>query len=314
MEGMQDIGEVLRTARERQGRTIEEAYRATHITTRYLTALENGAFEVIPGEVYLKGFLRRYAQFLGIDGEELVQRYRDRREPKPDVPESRPALEEKGGRPPLGRRSLAFGALALVVAGVVLGAVLAWSAWSGRQPRREVLQGTAWGEPKAKTTTTPVPGDTATLSVAEPGTAADAGSKASATAAQPATDAPAAPVRVGVTVSERCWFRVVADGRLVYEGTLADGQEMSWTAQERLSVRFGNPGGVKVVWNGQPVQLDTQDPVTWLFLPKTIVGPHQAPVPAQVAPEPASGAAALPASAGQNAAKQAGEAPSPSSP
>ncbi|MGE5507635.1 MAG: helix-turn-helix domain-containing protein [Chitinophagales bacterium] len=74
---MKEIGQLLREARERQGIPLEQVYEATRINPRYVAALETGEFEVIPGEVYLKGFLREYARLVGLDGEELVGRYRE---------------------------------------------------------------------------------------------------------------------------------------------------------------------------------------------------------------------------------------------
>ncbi|HHW14759.1 MAG TPA: helix-turn-helix domain-containing protein [Firmicutes bacterium] len=334
MEGMQEIGEVLRKERERQGRTLEEVHRATHITTRYLMALEEGAFEVIPGEVYLKGFLRRYAQFLGIDGEELVSRYRERREPKPEPTEVRPATGTEDARPSAVRRSLGVAVMVVALAGVVLGVALAWSAWTSRQARRVIPKELAWpGENPARTATaapeqggqTPSgeqsdngephggQGGAETASpqgAAQPPTAETAAQSGDR---QPAAESPAAPVRVGVTVFARCWFRVVSDGRLVYEGELAPGEEMAWTARERLSVRFGNPAGVRVLWNGRPVPLDSQDPVTWLFLPKTIVGPSEVPSPAGPTPEPGTPAGRQ-APAGQGAAAEGGANSPPGNP
>lgn len=73
---MRGIGEDLRRRREARGITLEEAQAATKIRGRYLRALEEGEPEAIPGEVYVKGFLRAYADFLGLDGAAFVERYK----------------------------------------------------------------------------------------------------------------------------------------------------------------------------------------------------------------------------------------------
>ena len=72
---MSSIGNILRTERETQGRTLTEVSKAVYIKTKYLSALEEENFAVIPGEVYVKGFIRAYASYLGMDGEELVAQY-----------------------------------------------------------------------------------------------------------------------------------------------------------------------------------------------------------------------------------------------
>jgi cytoskeletal protein RodZ len=63
-------------ARENKGYTYEEVYRETNISTRYLQALETEDFSQFPGEPYLLGFLRSYADYLGLDPQELVSLYR----------------------------------------------------------------------------------------------------------------------------------------------------------------------------------------------------------------------------------------------
>lgn len=73
---MRGIGEDLRRRREARGITLEEAQAATKIRGRYLKALEDGEPQAIPGEVYVKGFLRAYAEYLGLDGSEFVERYK----------------------------------------------------------------------------------------------------------------------------------------------------------------------------------------------------------------------------------------------
>ena len=72
---MSSIGNILRTERETQGRTLTEVSKAGYIKTKYLSALEEENFAAIPGEVYVKGFIRAYASYLGMDGEELVAQY-----------------------------------------------------------------------------------------------------------------------------------------------------------------------------------------------------------------------------------------------
>ncbi|GEM_PF-1422233 len=69
-----EIGKMLREAREKQGISLAEVERATRIRVRYIAALEAGNGASIPGEVYLKGFLRNYAVFLGFDGWDLLKR------------------------------------------------------------------------------------------------------------------------------------------------------------------------------------------------------------------------------------------------
>ena len=70
------LGEMLATARSSKGIDLERAARDTKIRSRYLSALEAGDFRALPGAVYTKGFLRNYAQYLGLDPDVIVNHYR----------------------------------------------------------------------------------------------------------------------------------------------------------------------------------------------------------------------------------------------
>ena len=69
---MPTVGEVLRTERERQGRTLKEISDALNIKRQYLAALEEDRYDDIPGVVFVKGFIRNYGNCLGMDGGALV--------------------------------------------------------------------------------------------------------------------------------------------------------------------------------------------------------------------------------------------------
>ena len=74
------VGETLQLARERKGVDLYRAERDTKIRLRYLAALEDGAYEELPAPVYTKGFLRNYAIYLGLEPEEILERWRDEME------------------------------------------------------------------------------------------------------------------------------------------------------------------------------------------------------------------------------------------
>ena len=76
---MSQLGARFREAREARGLTIAEAAAETRILARYLQALEDGDFEQLPGDVYARGFIRNYAQFLDLPADELIQVYRRER-------------------------------------------------------------------------------------------------------------------------------------------------------------------------------------------------------------------------------------------
>ncbi len=75
---MFEIGNSLREARLRQGLDFPEIEQATKVRGKYLRALEEEQFEVLPGQTYVKGFLRSYADVLGLDGQLYVDEFNSR--------------------------------------------------------------------------------------------------------------------------------------------------------------------------------------------------------------------------------------------
>ena len=88
---MFDIGASLREARTRRGLSLDDVTTGLRIRERYVTALEEERWELMPAEAYTKGFLRMYAEFLGLNGTLYVDEYNERIAPhgdEPFVPES----------------------------------------------------------------------------------------------------------------------------------------------------------------------------------------------------------------------------------
>lgn len=115
---MNSLGQILRTERERRGLSLEHVARETNISRVYLEALENENYSVFPGEPYLFGFLRNYAEFLELSSQDLINAYRSHK-----IQEQPSPLEDLV--PP--RASLPWKTLAAVgVGALVLGAGIFW--------------------------------------------------------------------------------------------------------------------------------------------------------------------------------------------
>jgi len=121
-----EIGNSLREARERQGLGYPEIELATKIRAKYIRALEEEDFTSIPGDAYIRGFLRTYAEYLGLDGDVYVDEYASRfitswRDELPPRPERRRIRTRQR---PIERR-----AVLLVLAGIVVVAILVFAAF-----------------------------------------------------------------------------------------------------------------------------------------------------------------------------------------
>src|SRR5215216_3773902 len=82
MAAVQAIGDRLREARMRQKIDIADVETATKIRAKYLRALENEEFGLLPGNTFVKTFLRTYAEHLGLDPQLLLEEYRAEYEPR----------------------------------------------------------------------------------------------------------------------------------------------------------------------------------------------------------------------------------------
>ncbi len=98
---MADLGRILQQQRASQGLSLEEAERATHISRRYLQALEAEDFSAFSSPVFAKGFLRNYSQYLGLDPTQVMTLWPDSDEPAPvsQPPETARAEFERRARP-----------------------------------------------------------------------------------------------------------------------------------------------------------------------------------------------------------------------
>ena len=226
---MFEIGSSLHEARVRRGLDLSQVERDTKIRTKYLAALEEDDFDTLPSPAYARGFLRTYADYLGLEGQRFVDEYHSRFAPPDETAVVAPVR--------IRRRRIALRpslAAAVLVAALLLG-LIAWQVTSrggGRhgatsQPTSSV----------AATTTTRV-------------------------SHRPATTA-AAPALARVTLSATrgpCWLSVhvgSAAGAFVWEGTLQTGRSLHFVSK-RLWIRIGAPWNLDAKLNGKPTPLSSK--------------------------------------------------------
>jgi cytoskeletal protein RodZ len=134
-----EIGNSLHEARARRGVDLNQAELATKIRVKYLRALEDERFDQLPSQTYVKGFLRTYAEYLGLDGQLYVDEFNSRfvaGEEHARVGDARP--RRSSVRPERRNRRLELGIVGLVVAVVALVTLVVAAAWnssgSGAKP------------------------------------------------------------------------------------------------------------------------------------------------------------------------------------
>jgi len=115
---MESLGEKLKTAREMKGYTFDQISRDTNIARRYLEALEREDFSQFPGEPYLLGFLRNYAEYLGLDSQSLIGMYRTIKLQEQPIPVEQ--LLKNTGPSPVMPIILVVAAIVVVALGIAL--------------------------------------------------------------------------------------------------------------------------------------------------------------------------------------------------
>jgi cytoskeleton protein RodZ len=260
---MSQLGERFRQAREARGISITEASTATRILPRYLQAIEAGDVQSLPGDVYARGFVRNYAQLLGLPAEEMVVLYRQERgEP------TAPIKIVPAAVPPRTRSCLipsffvTFFTVRLLLAALYL--VLNWSgllaeptvAGTVAAPTLVPATPTEFPTPTEQppgTTISPLP-PTQTPPAPTPIPDQD-GVAVSPTPGPQAT--PAAPVVIQAVVlaeppSQGSWFTVTTDGTSAFNALISPGQQQTWQAQREVFLNIGDTSVVRLIVNGQP--------------------------------------------------------------
>jgi len=259
------VGPVLEKARKERGLTLEEAEHATKIRKRYLEGLEREDYGVLPDAVYAQGFLKTYANYLGLDGEGLARELRDRRRPRreravtygygtPGTNEFDKPLVSPGqfGRKERGRIPAAT-ILTLLVALLALAAVVASLYYVGRgtQSTGQDLPsqaGVANQQEDANGQEPEPEGGTPARETPDRGTPAGGGGGENAAAAEPRPDSLSVVVSVE---GDPSWLSVLVDGELAYEQIAEPGFSRTFEGQRGISIKTGNAGAVGVEVNGQ---------------------------------------------------------------
>ena len=236
---MADIGTTLREARIRARIDISEVEARTKIRAKYLRAIENEEWDLLPGPVYVKSFLRTYGEFLGVDTRLLVDEYKRRYE--------RPADSDLRPIAPLGRRRPRLGPIGAVV--IVLVAVVAALYLLGKN------------QSSTSSTTTP------STSVAS-----HSSTSHTTTAHRPPAKHhhPPKPTKVTMKLVPTSPVYVCAeDGngkRLIPGVTYSPGQTVPTVTAPKLLVTFGN-SAVQMKINGKNVTVGPGAPVGYELTP-----------------------------------------------
>lgn len=232
MPGASDaLGERFRAAREARGLSLSDVAEQIRIRSVYLASIEEENWNAIGAPVYIRGFLRTYARFLGIDPEEAVAAFN---RTQPAMP---PALGLPATEQPKTEAGARRGSVLVWVAAAVAVLLIAFVVYNELTMRRggataDVSQASAEPSPT-------VAASAAATAVASP-------------AASPAGAEPDGTKTLALVLSAPSWLRVTVDGSVSMEGTFPAGTTKTFHGKSAL-VRIGNAGGVKIYVDGKDV-------------------------------------------------------------
>ncbi|MEL7313831.1 MAG: RodZ domain-containing protein [Cyanobacteria bacterium J06559_3] len=278
-EQLLNVGAYLQGIRKEQGKTIDEVANQIFIRPALVRAIEVADLDALPEPVFVQGFIRRYADYLGLDGMEISKQFKPTPVsvlPDPKLanggstngiiaPQDTHGLKVLSEAPPQrngsASSSVGSGTWKWLVGLMAIAALMGLGIWAGM---RNTLQ-TATGDVSGASA--PAEAETPEAAVESP-EAATVDSEAIANAVAEAPDEPevelfpedaaaappetagSEPITFQINLEDDSWMQVRVDGEEVYEGTLTAGTRESWTAQSELQIIAGNSGAVLYSFNG----------------------------------------------------------------
>ncbi|WP_110952880.1 helix-turn-helix domain-containing protein [Anaerosinus massiliensis] len=228
------LGDILRKEREKQNLTVKDVELGTSIRSLYISAIEEGKYEVLPGEVYLKGFIKTYAEFLKLSGTDMLELYRNERTESNqiEIPSNKeiinePEVKKDEINAPKGvnfKKIISLGTVVLVVA---------CGAFYFNSNDEETVQKDFKTIKQQSTVSKEVENKSETVE------------------SRPV--AQEKPVVISAKYTGECWTQIATDSRTIFEGIVKNGEVLTWQADQEIIVKVGNAGAVELTYNGKNI-------------------------------------------------------------
>ena len=283
----EDFGSYLKHERELRGIALDAIAHSTKISTRFLTALEENRFEDLPGEVFIKGFIRAYGQAIGMNADELLAAYHETSGTHPEseafVNSATEAVEKVPESPdnPLLNVGLGIGAaLVIIISGIYW---LTTGGDSTPEPGRETRSAAPLEVDNslpgmAQEAESTVPAEAGPPSAGEPPKSAPAGQTPikntvtvsekndimkglqDQTVSQPEdlsteTAMVDQSLQLVIRVNEHAWFNLTVDDRREQDFILPAGGSKTIEAKNAIVMTIGNRRATELILNNQPLEL-----------------------------------------------------------
>jgi transcriptional regulator with XRE-family HTH domain len=228
---MTSLGQELKRAREERGITLQDISNATHVGLRFLHAIENDTFDVLPGGVFNRAFVRKFAKQVGYDEEQAVRIYEEQLSAMGGEPQRiyYTGLEDLEAKPTAGN-----GLLISLVAVIVLGAG-AYAAYQYFNISNSTSPETKASNNITNPVTTPVPTATPTP--------------------EPTAEPPGLRLQLAANDAQ-CWVDVTVDESEPDMALINPGDVREYIANQKLKFTLGYVPALKISLNGRQVKVD----------------------------------------------------------
>jgi cytoskeletal protein RodZ len=235
------VGALLKKTREESGKNLKEISEVLKIRVDYLRAIEEGDFQQLPEEVYIKGYIREYAEFLKIDPETALSAY---------VQQTSPPQDDKGetlAKFTIEQKKSKFTYILVPLALVVFGLILFFALHS---PKKEHERAQAPVKPEQV-----IPSQIVEQPDKIPEMPVKINEPVPDTATPIKNDAivEKTPHTLKIVATDIVWLLLTVDDAAPKEMTLKLGETVTFQAQEGFSLKLGNAGGVKVFFDGKDI-------------------------------------------------------------
>lgn len=279
---MSSVGQTLREAREARGLTLHDIQEKTKIQPRYLKAIEEDRFDVLPGHFYTRAFVRTYAEHIGIDPQPLLS---ELKEPEGDKLESVQEFQQLGSRADREREpsfSLAkWFQRGLLILFLILVASVIYTAIDGANMGTDLFSGKDQDESEQT-------GKNNSESVESEEEGAENASKDNEDNVEPVVTVKqteeegeniyyevsgSEEVAVDLKANARVWFEVRegdASGEVLASKEISDGDSEQFASETGFYIRVGNPPGLELTVNDTEISTDYKRPRNFIFELKSV--------------------------------------------
>ena len=237
------IGAQLKKARQKKQFTIKEVYQQTRISFDTLSALENDNFQKIPNPIYVRSFLKEYAQFLGLNAEAILKEYADTLSAKKPV---RNEIAIERVRPVAHKvdKDKIIRKIKPVFAGVliVILVVFSFRALVGAREKFVLWRANRADQPKAAKIIKSVPKKEMSVTHAP----ADKPIIKQDSILIPKNE----KLNLSIAITDDVWAEIKRDGNIILSGTLKKGTIRNWQADESFELWTGNASVMELTLNG----------------------------------------------------------------